>query len=155
MNAKPTADPPEQSPRTLDGPPESYPEAVRLLADLHASTDSLQASGSASEKSVYVLPDLDAHEVRLVLVSEDFPSGVSWTLVGAERSESPVVRTFAIGPSEIFPFPSAVAHVRRDEWEDIRSGKLLVDRDWDVASAVLYEPSECGVPPLTPTDPEL
>jgi len=106
---------------SLDAVPANYDDAVRVLAAAHAA-------GMASVE-IYHLVDAQQHVVRLIEVSDEFPEG------GVERPAPPggierIVPVFPLGPAKDFPFRSEVAQITRREWEQLRQGKLKLNRDW-------------------------
>lgn len=67
--------------------------------------------------------------MRLIEVSDAFPDG------GVERPAAPgcmerVVPVFPMGPARDFPFRSEIVQVTPAEWEQLRNGKLKLNRDW-------------------------
>lgn len=105
----------------LDAVPKTYESAVRILADAHAS--------GPDQVEIYYLRDLQKRIVRLIEVSETFPEG------GVERPTPPggterVVPVFPMGPAKDFPFRSEIVQVTPAEWEELRQGKLKLNRNW-------------------------
>jgi hypothetical protein len=105
----------------LDAVPKTYESAVRVLAAAHAVGD--------VSVEIFHLPDPQQRVVRLIEVSDAFPEG------GVERPAPPggmerVVPVFPLGPAKDFPFRSEIAQITRSEWEQLRQGKLKLNRDW-------------------------
>jgi hypothetical protein len=105
----------------LDAVPKTYERAVCVLAAAHAAGD--------VSVEIFHLPDPKQRVVRLIEVSDAFPDG------GVERPTPPsgmerVVPVFPLGPAKDFPFRSEVAQITRAEWEQLRQGKLKLNRDW-------------------------
>jgi hypothetical protein len=110
----------------LDVVPKTYESAIEVLANAHsAGDDSIE---------IYYLPDPQKSVVRLIEVSDGFPEG------GVDRPAQPggmerVVPVFPLGPAKDFPFRSEVAQVKHAEWDQLRGGKLKLNRDWGDLSA--------------------
>jgi len=105
----------------LDAVPKNYEEAVRVLAAAHAA--------GPDQVDIYFLPDPQQRVVRLIEVSEAFPEG------GVERPAPPngserVVPVFPMGPARDFPFGSEIVQITPAEWEELRRGRLKLNRDW-------------------------
>jgi len=105
----------------LDAVPKTYEHAVRALAAAHAA--------GPDQVDIYQLPDPQEHVVRLIEVSDAFPEG------GVERPAPAggmerVVPVFPMGPARDFPFRSEIVQVTPAEWEQLRQGKLKLNRDW-------------------------
>lgn len=96
----------------LEVVPHSYSDAVALLAGWHQGRDDL---GFAA----YSFPDPEGEVVRLVEVSDHFPS------VDA-------VHPIRFGRSADFPFPSAVALVSEQDWVKIMDGSLPLPEGWSL-----------------------
>jgi len=96
----------------LEVVPHSYSDAIALLAGWHQDRDDL---GFAA----YSFPDPEGEVVRLVEVSNLFPS------VDA-------VRPIRFGRSADFPFPSAVALVSVRDWARILDGSLTLPEGWSL-----------------------
>ena len=105
----------------LDAVPRTYQEAVRVLAAAHAA--------GADQVDIYALPDPQQRVVRLIEVSAAFPEG------GVERpapqnGSQRIVPVFPMGPASDFPFRSEVVQITPAEWEELRQGRLKLNRDW-------------------------
>lgn len=81
--------------------PGTHADAVRVLADSYG------ASG-ADDLMIFALEDYHDNTVRLIQVSDAFPD------LGD-------IRVYRFGSSAEFPFRSAVALLRPEQWERIRS----------------------------------
>ena len=99
----------------LEAVPTRYEDAVALLANWHRDREDLHFAA-------YSFPDPEGAAVRLVEVSSRFPS------VDA-------VRPLHFGRSADFPFPSAVALVSIQNWDQIASGNLALPEGWSLQSA--------------------
>jgi hypothetical protein len=105
----------------LDAVPKTYESAVRVLAAAHAVGD--------VSVEIFHVSDPQQRVVRLIEVSDAFPEG------GVDRPAPPggmerVVPVFPLGPAKDFPFRSEIAQITRSEWEQLRQGKLKLNRDW-------------------------
>jgi len=95
----------------LEHVPATYEDAVRTLARW-------QGEGEAFPVTVYAFPDPQGKVVQLVEVSEGF--------FAADE-----VWVMRFGPSEGFPFGSAVAMVTPEMWERVKAGKLALPEGWN------------------------
>ncbi|HWE04279.1 MAG TPA: hypothetical protein VG326_17875 [Tepidisphaeraceae bacterium] len=105
----------------LDAAPQTYESAVRVLAIAHASSE--------ISVRIYYVSDPDKRVVRLIEVSEAFPEGAVERPAPAGGIER-VIPIFPLGPAKDFPFRSEVAQITGGEWEQLRQGKLKLNRDW-------------------------
>lgn len=103
-----------QSTQATDESPKTYEEAERLLARWHGE-------GGPSDLVVYSLPDPAGESVRLIEVSEEFPT------TGA-------VMPLIFGRSKLFPFQSGAAMLTPREWVDLAAGRLKLPPGWDLSS---------------------
>jgi hypothetical protein len=113
--------PSDNASAALDAVPKTYDGAVQVLAAAHAA--------GADPVEIYSIPDPQQRIVRLIEVSAAFPEG------GVERPAQPngherVVPVFPMGPAKDFPFRSEIVQVTPAEWEQLRQGKLKLNRNW-------------------------
>ena len=104
-----------------DAIPKNYQSAVLVLAAAHAA--------GMERVEIYSLPDPDEAVVRLIEVSDAFPEG------GVDRPIPPdgmerVVPVFPMGRAKDFPFRSEIAQITPAEWDQLRNGKLKLNRNW-------------------------
>jgi hypothetical protein len=97
--------------------PGTYADAVRILADSYG------ASG-ADDLVIFALEDQHDNTIRLIQLSDAFPD------LGG-------IRVYRFRCSAEFPFRSAVAPVRPEQWERIRSGGKdpELPADWSLTTA--------------------
>jgi hypothetical protein len=97
--------------------PKTYAEAVQTLANW-------QAEAGADDLRIFVAGDLGDNVVRLIDVSDDLP----------DIGDIPVYR---MGSSSEFPFRSAVALARPEQWKIIQSGAdgLALPADFKITDA--------------------
>jgi hypothetical protein len=97
--------------------PKTYDEAVRALA-------LWQSDAGGDDLRVFTAEDIGDNVVRLIDVSEDFP----------DVGNVPVYR---MGASDEFPFRTAVALARPDQWNKIKSGQgdVVLPADFKIAQA--------------------
>jgi hypothetical protein len=105
----------------LNAVPKTYEHAIRALAAAHAA--------GPDQVEIYFVPDSDRQVVRLIEVSATFPEG------GVDRPAphngvERIVPVFPMGRAKDFPFRSEIAQVTPAEWEQLRLGKLKLNRDW-------------------------
>jgi hypothetical protein len=115
----------------LDEVPKTYDRAILVLAAAHAA--------GPDQVDIYFLRDPEERVVRLIEVSDAFPAGGVDRLVPPDGVEH-IVPVFPMGPANDFPFRSEIAQVRRAEWEQLRKGKLQLNRNWgDLSQALKVE----------------
>jgi len=97
--------------------PKTYADAVRALARWHSEA-------GADDLTIFTAEDLGDNVVRLIDVSEDLP----------DLGDVPVYR---MGASDEFPFRTAVALARPEQWNKIKSGQtdLVLPADFKIARA--------------------
>jgi hypothetical protein len=95
--------------------PKTYAQALQSLAESHGEA-------GADDLSIFAAEDAGDNIVRLIHVSEVFPD------LGG-------VRVYRMGSSAEFPFRSAIALVRPDQWARIKSGTDVLPADWKIARA--------------------
>ncbi len=97
--------------------PKTYAEAVATLALWNGEA-------GADDLVTYAAEDVGDNVVRIIHVSEAFP-------------DTGDVDVFRFGASAEFPFRSAVALARPDQWKKIQSGsdELRLPADWKIAAA--------------------
>lgn len=103
----------------LDAIPKTYDAAVHALAAAHGGVN----------VEIYAMHDPDEQVVRLVEISPEFPeAGVERHTPsnGMER----VVPVFPMGPAKDFPFRSEIVQITPGEWDQLREGKLKLNRNW-------------------------
>ena len=101
--------------------PKTYDSAVQALSEAHAA--------GLADVEIYSMPDPHQQTVRLIEVSSTFPES------GVERPAPPngverVVPVFPMGPAKDFPFRSEIVQVTPGEWDQLRQGKLKLNRNW-------------------------
>ena len=105
----------------LDTIPETQDEATRVLAAAHAL--------GLEDVRFFVPPDADPRVVRLIEVSDAFPeAGVMRP--DARGVDERVVPVFPMREAIDFPFRSEIAQVTTAEWDDLRNGRLRLNRPW-------------------------
>lgn len=102
--------------------PTTYDEAVNTLSEWHAELD-------RPDLQIFSFPDPDGILVRLIEVSEEFPS-------------SDQVRPITFGASKEFPFRSSVALATPAEWQKVLDGELLLPEGWNVEDRKRVWPHE-------------
>jgi hypothetical protein len=97
--------------------PKTYAEAVQALALWHSEA-------GADDLRIFAAEDIGDNVVRLIDVSEDLP----------DLGDVPVYR---MGSSDEFPFRTAVALARPDQWNKIKSGQgdVVLPADFKIARA--------------------
>jgi hypothetical protein len=107
------------SDHAIDAIPKTYEAAIHALAAAHADDD----------VEIYSVPDPQQQVVRLIEVCSTFPeSGVQRQVPpnGMER----IVPVFPMGAAKDFPFRSEIIQITPQEWEQLRQGKLKLNRNW-------------------------
>ena len=87
----------------------TYLRAVKQLARWHAEGE--------DGITIYVLPDPDEREVRLVEVSDAFP-----------RADNP--RAITIGATPDFPYTSGTLCITRAQVDQVREGEMALPDGW-------------------------
>jgi hypothetical protein len=113
--------------------PETYEEAVRLLAEAHVE-------GEEESIRVFLIPDEDEKIVRIIEVSDIFPEAAVQRPVPGVPDDAPeqlerIVPVFPMGPSRDYPYRSEVAMVTEQEWQQLHEHSLKLNRDWDLEQA--------------------
>jgi hypothetical protein len=106
----------------LDAVPKTYEQAVEVLAAAHAA--------GPDQVEIYCVPDPQRRVIRLLEVSEAFPEGAVDRPVPLPQGMERVVPVFPMGPAKDFPFRSEIVQVTPAEWDQLRQGKLKLNRDW-------------------------
>jgi hypothetical protein len=103
--------------------PKTYAEAVKTLSHW-------QAEAAEDDLQIFAAKDAGDGVVRLIHVSDQFSN------LGA-------VPVYRMGKSVEFPFVSAVALARHDQWKRILSGdaELKLPDDWKIDQLVQVWPS--------------
>jgi hypothetical protein len=100
----------------LDEIPKDYAAAVHKLAEWHTSED-------LSDIEIYSFPDPGGQVVRLLEISDGFPS-------------TGKVMAYSFGKSDEFPFRSQVAQITQDEWQSVQKGGMALPTGWDLNARV-------------------
>lgn len=92
--------------------PRTYDDAVRTLVRWHGE-------GGPADLRVFLFPDPDEQVVRLLEVSDEFFTA----------SE---IHPLTLGRSAIFPFRSATALARPEDWDQVQAGRLSLPQGWNL-----------------------